>query len=105
MARLAGRTDANQTEIVTGLRKSNLAISVAITSGLGGGFGDIVVGFRGKNYIIEIKDGSKPPSKRKLTKAEKDFHDGWRGQVDVAKSLDDVLAIVGVTQDGREGRF
>lgn len=95
MARRHGRIDANQNEIVDALRKSNLAVSVAVTSGLGNGFGDLVIGFGGGNYIIEIKDGSKSPSKRKLTTAEADFHRDWLGQIDVAKNLDEVLEIIG----------
>jgi len=98
MARQFGRTDANQTEIVKDLRRSNLAASVAITSSLGNGFCDIVVGFRGRNYLIEIKDENKPPSKRKLTEPEKEFHDAWRGQIDVAKNLDEVLVIIGAIE-------
>lgn len=70
--------------------------SVADTSALGDGFGDIVIGFRGVNFIIEIKDGAKSPSRRKLTKAETDFHQTWTGQIAVAESLDDCLRVIGV---------
>lgn len=33
---------------------------------------DVIVSFRGRNELVEIKDGAKPPSKRKLTDAEID---------------------------------
>ncbi len=91
--RRAARIDANQPEIVQALR--DIGASVVVTSMLGGGFGDIVVGFRDQNFIIEIKDGSKPPSKRRLTPDEQDFHDGWNGQIDVAKNIDEALRIIG----------
>jgi hypothetical protein len=42
---------------------------------------------RGRNYLIEIKDGSKPPSKRKLTSDEQEWHDTWRGTVYVANNM------------------
>lgn len=87
------RKDANQDDIVSGLRA--VGASVAVTHQLGDGFVDIVVGFRGANYLIEIKDGSKPPSRRRLTPDEQEFHDAWRGRVDVANSLDEALRIIG----------
>jgi len=70
--------------------------SVAITSSLGDGFPDIVVGHRGRNYLVEIKDGSKPPSSRKLTKDEQEFFDLWKGQIDVVESTIDALKLIGV---------
>jgi len=63
---------------------------------VGHGFPDIVVGFRGKTYLIEIKDGSKPPSKRKLTEEEQFFFDVWVGHVEVVESVDQALHIIGV---------
>lgn len=85
---MAKRTDANQTEIVKKFRE--LGFSVLIMSDLGKGAPDIVVGAFGSNYLIEIKDGKKPPSARKLTPHEKMFHDTWRGQVDIISSPDEV---------------
>ncbi len=88
------RVDANQNEIVEGLR--GMGASVAVTSTLGKGFVDIVVGHRGRNFLFEIKDGSQPPSKRKLTPAEQEFHDAWRGTIFIVNSLDEALEILGV---------
>lgn len=91
--RRAARTDDNQNEIVEDLRR--VGASVAITSVIGAGFPDIVVGYRGNNYLIEIKDGSKPPSRRRLTPDEQEFHDLWRGTVAVVNSSDEALKIIG----------
>ena len=93
--RLDARTDANQNEIVQALR--DVGASVAITSALGKGFVDLVAGYRGVNYLIEIKDGSKPPSARRLTPDEQEFFDTWRGAVFVANNVDEALEIIGVT--------
>lgn len=90
-----GRIDANQPEIVQALR--DVGASVAITSMVGSGFPDIVVGYRGENYLIEIKDGSKTPSKRKLTTDEQEWHDLWRGTIHIANSVNEVLTIIGAT--------
>jgi hypothetical protein len=83
------RTDANQTQIVNLFRQ--LGFSVAITSNLGQGFPDLVCGLAGKNYLIEIKDGSKPKSAQALTDCEGLFHATWRGQVVIINSTQDVL--------------
>jgi hypothetical protein len=92
--RRAARVDDNQAKIVEGLR--GLGATVRSTAAIGEGFPDIAVGFRGKNWFFEIKDGSKPPSGRKLTEFEVLFHDDWRGQADVIESLDDALRVMGV---------
>lgn len=92
----AKKIDANQNEIVNALRKIP-GVKVAITSALGDGFVDIVVGYQKQNYLIELKDGNKPPSDRKLTPDEVKFHEGWTGQVGVAQNIDEVLTIIGLT--------
>ena len=96
--RTAARVDANQSEIVKSLR-SIPNCKVAITSQLGDGFPDIVVGWQGANYLMEIKDGNKPPSKRKLTPAEKKFHDQWAGQIDVVECIEDCWAVMGIANE------
>lgn len=75
--RRASRTDENQTAIVRTLRAAGVIVEV--TSGLGDGFVDLVcwhprVGVK----LIEIKDGSRKPSERRLTKAEEEFALRWR---------------------------
>ena len=92
MARRAARVDANQKEIVTMLRR--MGYSVAVTSDCGKGFPDIVVGRSGKNYLFEIKDGNKVPSAQKLTEAEQQFSDSWKGQYNVITCLDDAIKIL-----------
>ncbi len=89
---LAKRIDQNQTEIIETLRL--LGCSVANTSRMGMGFPDIVIGLNGKNYLIEIKNGSKPPSAQALTSPEKRFHQFWRGQITVIKSTKEAIEFV-----------
>lgn len=86
------RVDANQKEIVAAFRK--LGCSVVITSGLRNGVPDICVGCNGWNVWIEIKDGNKPPSARKLTEDEQKWHGAWQGWVEVIESVDDAIALV-----------
>lgn len=83
--------DANQSDIVAYARR--LGFSVAVTAKLGKGFPDIVMGKNGRNWLVEIKDGSKPPSQRKLSESEQKFHSEWRGQICIVESRDDIDAI------------
>ena len=87
------RTDRNHAEIINALRKIP-NISVFSTHEVGKGFPDIVIGYKGINYLIEIKDGNKPPSARKLTEAELQFHSNWRGQIKIVNNLDEVLNLL-----------
>lgn len=87
------RTDSNHAEIIKALRKiPNL--SVFSTHEVGKGFPDIVIGYKGINYLIEIKDGKKPPSARKLTPDEVKFHQDWNGQIDTIKNFEELLQII-----------
>ena len=48
--------------------------------------------YKGKTMILEVKNGKKPPSARKLTDAEQRFHDDWPGDnLHVVLSADDAV--------------
>lgn len=83
------RVDDNQTKVVKALRQCGF--SVAITSSIGKGFVDLVIGKNGVNLLVELKDGEKPPSARKLSEDEELFHAAWRGKVIIANNIDDIL--------------
>ena len=59
---------------------------------MGRGFPDLVVGIHGITDLVEVKDGSKPPSGRKLTPDQVTFFDNWLGSVRVVNNVDDVIA-------------
>lgn len=86
------RIDVNQPAIVKIFRE--LGCSVLILSDLGKGCPDILLGFRGKNYLIEIKNGARPKSGRTLTPAEMRFFEGWLGQVDIIASEDEAIEFI-----------
>lgn len=71
------KTDRNQTEIVDFFKK--MGVSVVVTSSVGHGFTDLVLGYSGLTVLCEVKDGEKPPSKRRLTPAQKQFFYGYEG--------------------------
>ena len=96
--RKRGRTDSNQSQVVDDLRK--LGISVAITSNLGDGFPDLLLGYGFKNLLVELKDGdNKPPSACKLTDDEIDWHEAWRGEAIVANNVDEILEYLGILNE------
>ncbi len=90
--RRAAKIDANQKEIVAGLR--NCGYSVLSLAAVGEGCPDLIVGAAGKNYLIEVKDGNKSPSRRVLTQDQRKFHATWQGQACVVKDLDEALAFI-----------
>lgn len=94
MTRRAAKIDANQSEIVAALRDAGVMVHPA--HAMGDGFPDLVCGFRGRITLVEIKDGSKPPSGQKLTEAQEKFHAEWREYVAVANSIESAFEAVGV---------
>jgi hypothetical protein len=65
-----------------------LGASVFSTAAMGGGFPDLVLGVRGDNYLVEVKDGDKSPSRRRRTEAQEKFRDGWRGSIYLVESME-----------------
>lgn len=94
--RRAAKRDANHAAIRDALR--GLGVWTWDTGGLGDGFPDLMSwdARRGCFVLLEVKDGTKPPSARKLTKAEQDFFDACPGPVYVVNSLDEALVALGL---------
>ena len=82
------RPDDNQAQVVKDLR--SMGFSVLPVGQFALGF-DLIVGKSNKNYLFELKDPDKPPSKRKLTEAEALFMQTWRGQIDVVTTVDEII--------------
>ena len=80
----ARRIDANLTEIANAYRA--LGCSVHITNAMW----DLTVGYGGISELVEVKDGAKSASRRKLTPAQVKFRSTWTGGVRLIQSLDDV---------------
>lgn len=52
------------------------------------------MGFRGKNFLFEVKDENQPASKKALTPDEKIFFDTWRGKVFIIETLEEAIEIL-----------
>lgn len=88
--RRAAKTDDNQKEVVSLFRK--LGWYVLIVSQLKNCC-DIIVSKNGFTLAVEIKDGKKPPSARKLSEGEQRFKDEWLGEWRLVENDDDVLKL------------
>lgn len=77
--RWAARTDSNQSEIVQALRKAGR--TVKSLHRVGQDVPDLLVGYNGLNFLLEIKiEGGK------LSEGQQQFADEWRGDVRVVRS-------------------
>jgi Holliday junction resolvase len=90
--RKAAKIDDNQNAIVNVLRQ--IGASVQSLAATGKGCPDLLVGYHGINYLMEIKDGDKVLSKQKLTIDQEHWHSLWRGSVHIVKSVDEALKIL-----------
>lgn len=96
------RVDANQAEIVADLRA--IGATVLHLHELGKGAPDILIGFRGANYLLEIKMKTAGILKVVITKSrlspkQRDWHERWAGQVAVIWSIEEALDIMGVVSN------
>ena len=85
----AKRVDVNQREIVQALR--SFGAVVHDLSGVGQGCPDLLVGYRGKTVLVEVKRDNKA----KFTPAQVKWNEAWRGGL-VARieSIDDAIALL-----------
>ena len=90
--RRAAKIDRNQPEIVEALRKVGALVYPMHT--VGGGLPDLLVGFRGRLMLLEVKDGLAPLSQQALTPDQVKFHAVW--PVAVVRDVDEALAAIGL---------
>lgn len=91
----ANRTDANQREIVRALRACGA--SVQPLNAVKAGCPDLLVGWQGCNYLLEVKDGDKARSARQLTPDEDAWHRRWKGTVATVLNADEALRVCRIT--------
>lgn len=94
--RRAAKTDANQEEVVRALRQAGC--SVLSLAAIGRGCPDLLAySLWTKTWaLLEVKDGAKYPSERKLTPAQVEFHAKWHGPIHVVTSPDEALLAMGI---------
>ena len=92
--RRAALIDENQPDIVLALLEAGC--SVQTLAAVGVGCPDLLVGRRGKNYLLEVKNPEKPKADRQLTKDQKTWHKCWHGGVDVVHDVLEAFEAVGL---------
>lgn len=83
------RPDANSGAVADHLRANGWGVHV--TTFVGEDFPDLVCACRLFTALVEVKDGSKPPSKRKLSEGQQRFRDAWPGVVITALTPEHAL--------------
>lgn len=85
----AKRVDCNQKDIAHALK--TFGATVVDLSGVGKGCPDLLVGFKNKTYLIEIKKDSKA----KFTPQQLQFNELWTGGI-IARieSIDEAIALL-----------
>lgn len=91
------KVDANQAEIVDALR--SIGCLIADMSAVGRGFPDLLVSFRGKLLLLEVKN---PKAHGKLNKLQREWHANWKGQAAVVHSIEEALQVVTADEPDRE---
>lgn len=91
--RRRGRVDANQRAIVAALRQ--IGATVQSLADIGHGCPDLLVGYRSRTWLLEVKDGAKLKSKRTLTADEEAWISAWKGApVFVVESVEQAVETV-----------
>lgn len=90
MNRYIAKADGNQKAIVAGLRSAGA--TVAPTHTVGQGFPDLVVGFDGRNILMEVKDPSQPKHRHELTPAQVKFHKEWAVPIHIVFTVEEAKA-------------
>jgi hypothetical protein len=94
--RRAARRDDNEKDIIKAMRECGAFVKAVNDEGAF----DLLVGYTGSSgrfytLLLEVKDGSKPPSARRLTDAEQKFHDEWPGNnLYIVKSVQEALDLL-----------
>lgn len=93
--RRARKTDGNHARLRTLFR--DLGCAVEDLSDVGRGIPDLLVRLphRGRVLLVEVKDGSLPASRRRLTDSEKAMQARWGDAYVVVEDEDDVRYVVG----------
>lgn len=89
MIRRASRVDANQQQVVSTLRAAGAYVYII------GLPVDLLVGYQGKMYLVEVKNGPK----KTLTRLQQDFFGNWcGGGLHRINDVEEALRMIGVTK-------
>jgi hypothetical protein len=84
--RTKARRDSNESAIIEALRSVGASVQQLSAKGCP----DLLVGFRGENYLLEVKT-----VKGKLTEDEDLWFFDWHGQAQIVRTVEDALEAIG----------
>lgn len=87
--RRAAKRDGNHNAIVQALEQ--IGCTVLDLSRLGGDAPDILCGYRGESWLLEIKN---PEGRNRLSEGQQEFLATWRGKAAVVRSVYEAVGIV-----------
>ena len=87
------KTDLNQRDLVANLRTIP-GLSVLDLSGVGKGCPDLLLGYRGQNVLLEVKNPDRQG--QLLTPQQERFFENWRGQAGLVKTFEEALEALGL---------
>ena len=87
--RYAKQVDANQRRIVRELEQIPGVSVMVIHQPV-----DLLVGYRARNYLIEIKREDKRDRPSAVTSAQREFFGTWKGQVLIAASPEEIIELI-----------
>lgn len=90
--RYAARADRNQPEIVAAMRAIGAVVQPLHT--VGSGVPDVLVSYKNRTLVMEIKDPTKPKADRQLTPAQVKWHAMWTGEKHVVETAEQAVAIL-----------
>lgn len=96
MRRRGSKIDANHSAVVRALRLAGA--SVQSLAELGNGCPDLLISWKhlgkSRTACLEVKDGSLPPSKKRLTPDEEIWHSRWQGELHVVETVEQALELL-----------
>lgn len=103
-ARRARKKDGNHSALVRALRQ--VGATVEELHAVGGGVPDLLVGYRGANHLLEVKNpdtrygqGRKSGARTAAThEAQADWHQNWRGRVVTVRTVEEALVAIGAVR-------
>lgn len=101
--RRAAKVDGNHAEIVNALRQAG--VGVCDLSRAGEGVPDLLASYRNRWFLLEVKNGKNPPSKRRLRPKQEEWQAAHHAPVHVVNSVDEALEAVGAIHSVKLDRW
>lgn len=100
MSRYTNKIDENQPEIVQALERCGATVWKV------NGTFDLIVGFQGKNHILEVKNPrlEKGGGRHGLTPSQVKLMGGWKGdEIHIVENISEALEAVGIVRKADTG--